>query len=133
MRGRSRDRTSLYVHLDLVHLNTITHRQKVEDQNNKKVCSLLHVSIRHVDSNPMLHAHREKWRRIRRRHQPRNVARSKRSKTLFPVSAFIRRRRVLVFITFWSSSRRSRCCVLVIVVSLPLSCVDGTTLDTVSD
>jgi len=33
-----------YVRIDHVYLNTITHRQKEEDQHNKKVCFLSHIS-----------------------------------------------------------------------------------------
>jgi len=65
MKGRFPwEKTSLYVCPYHVHLDTITHGQKVEDQHNKKACLLLHISIHHVDSNPMLHTHREEWRMI---------------------------------------------------------------------
>ena len=63
MKGRFPwEKTSLYVCPYHVHLNTITHGQKMEDQHNKKACLLLHILIYHVDSNPMLHTHREEQR-----------------------------------------------------------------------
>ena len=43
--------TSLYIHLDHVHLNFITYRQKEEEQRNNKVSFLSHLLIHHVDSN----------------------------------------------------------------------------------
>ena len=116
-------RTSLYVHLDHVHLNTITHRQKEEEQHNKKVCFLSHVSIRHVDSNPMLHAHREKQKRTSRKHRPQNEARSRRSRMLSPVPSCVGLCRVLVVIVSWLSLCLSRCHVLIIVRSSSLLCL----------
>jgi len=49
----------LYARIDYVHLNTITHGQKEQDQQNKKVCFLSHISTL-VHHQRFLHCSRQR-------------------------------------------------------------------------
>jgi len=116
-------RTNWYICQDHIHLNAITHRQKEEDQSNKKVGSLSHILIRHVNSNPTLYAHRERQMTMSWSYQPQSAARLQRNKTSFPIPSYLGHRHVLVIMSWslvamsWSSFRLSRCYVSIAVVS----------------